>query len=201
MPRLEFAEDDYPDDISWEIIDQNKKLVAKGGFLGNRCIYLEDACYTLIVKDEFGDGNSGFTASLEKPDGTFDTVVDQAAYDKKELDVSICTVNKSCAILAISPDDYKEDTTWKVTDKLTGKEVDKGDYTGSPCLKNMRPGQKYVLHMFDQYNDGMCCKYGDGSFVLYFESADGVRTDLVTYRPTEDDEWDEWTKEFTIPAN
>merc|ERR1711879_208585 len=57
--RLEFsADEEYPDDISWELVDENKKLVAKGGYLGNRCIYLKKSCYTLVVSDEFGDGNA-----------------------------------------------------------------------------------------------------------------------------------------------
>merc|ERR1719433_269295 len=110
--RLEFsADEEYPDDISWELVDENKKLVAKGGYLGNRCIYLKKSCYTLVVSDEFGDGNAGYEVSLELDDGSYRTVVDQPAYDKKVKETSICTVAKDCATLAITPDDYKEDTT------------------------------------------------------------------------------------------
>merc|ERR1712154_642232 len=101
-----------------------KRIVATGGYLGNRCIYLEKACYTLVVTDKFGDGNAGFKVSLEQSDGSYLPTVNQLAYEKKTLETAICTVAKDCATLVIEPDDYKEDTTWKITDKESGKEVE-----------------------------------------------------------------------------
>ena len=62
--RLSFTFDQYPEDISFEIINQDGNVIASGGPYGSEpdgstinltgCV--DNGCYELVVKDSFGDG-------------------------------------------------------------------------------------------------------------------------------------------------
>ncbi len=79
---LDIVFDNYPEDVSWEIRDENGSVVASGGNYGNQpdgsnisitnC--LTDGCYDFIISDSYGDGiccqygNGSYT--LTGTDGT-----------------------------------------------------------------------------------------------------------------------------------
>lgn len=75
-----------------------------------------------------------------------------------------CKLNK--VIIRLRTDGYGTETSWIVTDK-GGKVVAGGngfesnkDYTFTYCL----PAGCYKFSIADAYNDGICCKYGNGSY-------------------------------------
>ena len=59
-----FTESSWPNEPSWEIVDENGNIVLSGdGYNATYSAYLEDGCYTVNLYDSFGDGWTG--ASLE----------------------------------------------------------------------------------------------------------------------------------------
>lgn len=56
--------DDYPEETSWEVLNESDEVVASGGTYPNAPdgstlgidLCLPDGCYTLVVKDSYGDG-------------------------------------------------------------------------------------------------------------------------------------------------
>ena len=62
--RLTIVLDNYPEETSWAIVDENGNVVEQGGTYGNLAdgstvienLCLADGCYTFTINDSFGDG-------------------------------------------------------------------------------------------------------------------------------------------------
>lgn len=75
--------------------------------------------------------------------------------------------------ITIETDYYPDETTWTLTDVCTGNLVaSEGPYydantkyTTEECLS---PESEYWFIIEDEYRDGICCGYGDGSYTLSF---------------------------------
>ncbi len=66
---FELLTDDYPNETSWELADENGNIIYSGNNYtqANTSIIeewcLEDECYTFTIYDTYGDGLAGFTAN------------------------------------------------------------------------------------------------------------------------------------------
>lgn len=69
-------------------------------------------------------------------------------------------------IVTIQTDKYGSETSWKIVDEAnktvfqSGKYGSNKEYTEKKCL----PKGCYTFIISDQYGDGMCCEYGNGSY-------------------------------------
>ncbi|MBQ0737079.1 reprolysin-like metallopeptidase [Aquimarina celericrescens] len=74
-------------------------------------------------------------------------------------------------VLSLTFDNYPEETSWQITDSSNqviasggtyGSQPDGSTLTLTECLD---PGS-YILTVNDSYGDGICCRYGNGSYTL-----------------------------------
>jgi len=73
--------------------------------------------------------------------------------------------------LNIKTDEFPEETTWEINDVFTDAIVARGgnyteqmtNYNEEPCVDK---NSCYVLVMYDSFNDGICCEWGEGYFSL-----------------------------------
>mmetsp|Transcript_11807 Transcript_11807/g.16879 ORF Transcript_11807/g.16879 Transcript_11807/m.16879 type:complete len:639 (-) Transcript_11807:1184-3100(-) len=97
--------------------------------------------------------------------------------------VSPSAGNQVQVLLEIQMDNYPTEVGWGIRDTLLGELVYSrapGRYQ-NPAVLVKEPltlieGRSYILIMFDQQGDGLCCNFGIGSATLYLgESADSNR--------------------------
>lgn len=81
-------------------------------------------------------------------------------------------------------DRYRSETSWELTDDQ-GNTIDSGgnyganfgsngEYPHPPIAIENLPDGDYVFTIFDDFDDGMCCQYGEGSYTLTQDSDDVV---------------------------
>lgn len=78
-----------------------------------------------------------------------------------------CTDNE--VTVSITLDNYPGETTWQITNSSGTVVASGGPYssagatvTATPCL----PDGCYNFTIFDSYGDGLCCSYGNGSYIV-----------------------------------
>lgn len=79
-------------------------------------------------------------------------------------------------------DQYRSETSWELTNAADAVVAEGGDYGGDfndsgeyphpPIAIADLPDGEYTLTVFDEWGDGMCCQYGDGSYLLIQDSDD-----------------------------
>ncbi|MBL7963982.1 MAG: PKD domain-containing protein [Flavobacteriales bacterium] len=102
-----------------------------------------------------------YTASL--------TVSNAYGSDTYSLPVEVY-YNAEGVDIAITLDNYPQESSWSITNQTTGAVVaNGGPYTGRPQGSSLTaqaclPGGCYIFTMHDAYGDGMCCSQGTGSY-------------------------------------
>ncbi|GFH55217.1 hypothetical protein CTEN210_11693 [Chaetoceros tenuissimus] len=69
--------------------------------------------------------------------------------------------------ITIIPDPYPGETSWDIVDEADNV-VTSGDFLGVSNIE-LADGY-YIFSIYDQYGDGMCCQYGDGSYTFQIGS-------------------------------
>ena len=170
--------DNYPEETSFQISDEdgNTILEQNGPFTDHtRHVFNEcfvPGCYTFEINDSWGDGiccsyNQGnFEVKI------FDTVV----VEGEEFSLSYlksfcgCPFGEKYFELSITPDPFPEETSWEVKDSMNNVVLSGTSEGHTRCI----PHDSYVLYVYDSYNDGMCCQYGNGSFTLSYDNKEIV---------------------------
>lgn len=82
--------------------------------------------------------------------------------------VKQCTLNE--VVLDITFDDYPGETSWELYDLSTGVDLiaSGGDYGGLTSIQEIfcLESGDYGFVIYDQFGDGICCAYGNGSYSL-----------------------------------
>jgi hypothetical protein len=84
-----------------------------------------------------------------------------------------CRANESRWTLKLTTDYYAYETSWELIDTSTGQQIAEGPppnrkykdetiYRGSECL----PDGSYKFVIKDSAKDGICCRYGEGSYEI-----------------------------------
>ncbi|WP_405206006.1 endonuclease [Aquimarina sp. LLG6339-5] len=104
--NLRITFDQYPEETSWEIRNENNQLVFSGGTYGsqadgstiNLSRTLDVGCYTLIMKDSYGDGIccSYGSGSYQLTDANGNTLVSGGSFGSQETK-SFCVASASRA--------------------------------------------------------------------------------------------------------
>uniref|UniRef100_A0A7S2W1D2 Uncharacterized protein n=1 Tax=Rhizochromulina marina TaxID=1034831 RepID=A0A7S2W1D2_9STRA len=101
-------------------------------------------------------------------------------------------------------DDYPKEVTWSAQtagpavwdceaslDSTGGPYDDAISFASDLITTTLCPGQVYNFTVFDDFNDGICCTYGDGSYTLYLDGVELFTSDGI-YTTEE-------TTTFTVP--
>ena len=89
------------------------------------------------------------------------------------IDDGSCISDGIPLVLTLNLDNYPTETTWTITDTSGTAIGSGGPYAGAGTTvveAFCAPDGCYTLTMFDSFGDGICCTYGEGSYIL---TADG----------------------------
>lgn len=132
----------------------------------------EDGVVTVTVSDNLQEFNNDIAVNLISVNGQIDgDGTNNTASSTTNMDSNYDNIS-----LTIIPDNYPQETSWKLYDE-TAKEVvasgalqsNSGVYVEDICVNY---NSCFTLYMYDSYGDGICCAYGSGSFSV--KNASGV---------------------------
>lgn len=90
------------------------------------------------------------------------------------VSVSFTVVDGAEMTVSILTDDYGDETSWEITDQANNVVASGSGYSDATqynipsCLAD----GCYTFTIFDEYGDGICCQWGDGSFELFSSTGD-----------------------------
>ena len=120
-------------------------------------------------------GANTVTVTVSNPNGS----ADENNYNNQAVvEFSTLTGDSYAFTLALTLDDYGSETTWEVLDGNTvissgGPYLDDQDgvlIEEDMCLAN----GCYTITIYDAYEDGLCCDYGEGNWALYDGQGDVI---------------------------
>ncbi|MGB1207384.1 MAG: T9SS type A sorting domain-containing protein [Chitinophagales bacterium] len=149
--------------------------------------YSDDSCMNLFTSGQKARmralfDNGGFRASLLNSDGCGNAgplpTCDDGIMNGSETGIDCggsscepCPCNGTNVTVSITLDQYGSETTWAITDANGAIVASGGPYsngtdgttvTASACLAD----GCYDFTINDEYSDGICCGYGDGSYTV-----------------------------------
>jgi lysyl endopeptidase len=152
--------------ITWNIDDGAEAMINFSGTLSQN--ESEDFDLGEIV---FTPGSHILNATLDAVNGADDdNNTNDAASDQIEVGVGYETTQMHFSLLT---DDYAEETSWEFR-TLSGTIIDSfGPYTATVDDNtvfeydfDVDGNECYVLEIFDEFGDGICCDFGEGSYSL-----------------------------------
>jgi hypothetical protein len=152
--------------ITWSIDDGAETIINFSGTLSQN--ESEDFDLGEVV---FTPGLHTLNASLDAVNGgDDDNNTNDAASDETEVGVGYETTQMHFSLLT---DDYAEETSWEFR-TLSGTIIDSfGPYTATVDDNtvfeydfDVDGNECYVLEIFDEFGDGICCDFGEGSYSL-----------------------------------
>ena len=158
--QIDLTAGSWPGEISWELDGATYGAPASGSF------DLAPGLYTITGNDSYGDGwngaemtivdaGSGTSYSLIVTGSTASVEVEVTAGLVSTCDFSSCSGCTDEAACNYDPTALTDDGSCVAPDALTG--------CGDTCLDG---GVLYTFDIADQYSDGMCCAYGEGSYTI-----------------------------------
>jgi hypothetical protein len=158
--QIDLTAGSYPGEISWELDGATYGAPASGS------IELAPGLYTITGNDSYGDGwngaqmtivdvASGTSYSLVVTGSTATLEVEVTAGLESTCDFSSCSGCTDETACNYDPTALTDDGSCVAPDALTG--------CGDTCLDG---GVLYTFDIADQYSDGMCCTYGEGSYTI-----------------------------------
>lgn len=130
------------------------------------------------------DGQNVLSVSVDQPNGGADGNLDNNT-STFEFTVFIDAVEYNLTLVL---DDYGSETSWEISDENntvihSGGPFGGGGGWGSDGTDGQIESEElclgigcYTLTLFDEYGDGFCCEYGNGSFTLYDENGNELTT-------------------------
>ena len=110
-----------------------------------------------------------WSATVINPNGTTDP---RPNGDTEEFEVAAAPVGNSGHIsVEITPDNYGSEITWEVRNQYGDIVLSGGPYTDGVTTTEVAEtwvnnNGCYTFHIWDAYGDGICCSYGNGSYVV-----------------------------------
>ncbi len=151
----------WPSEISWDLNGETFGAPFSGEFVD-----LVPGLYTINGADSYGDGWNGAEMTIiDVASGNAYSLVLTGASGSVEVEVTAglestcdfsscsgCTDESACNY---DPNALSDDGSCVAPDDLTG--------CGDTCLDG---GVLYEFNITDDYSDGMCCAYGEGSYTI-----------------------------------
>jgi len=178
--------DDYPEETTFKVVNQNGAEFMSGGpYAGKRTEYAKASClsssntYTFSIFDAYSDG-----ICCSYGNGSYKLAVDGAliksgatygASESTTFGASSPPTPTIDVLVKITTDDYPGETSFTVTNQGGAVSMEGGSYTGKQTTytesKALSTSNQYTFNIFDSYNDGMCCNYGNGSYEVSVNGA------------------------------
>ena len=120
------------------------------------------------------DGEGTFTATIENPNGATD---ENTANNTASASFALPDMYETNEVyFELIPDDWGAEITWEFVNSAGDVLYDGGPYTNDntdPINETftLDVDDCYTFTIFDEYGDGICCDYGNGSYSL--ETAEG----------------------------
>lgn len=115
----------------------------------------------ITIKDlNIGEENKSLVLKLESTDG---------AFTGENIVLNIFRVcDKNELIIDFIFDDYPEETSWELYDSADAIVASVETYEGetSASEKLCLPNGEYTFVVYDAFEDGFCCDFGEGSYTL-----------------------------------
>ncbi len=172
--------DQYPEETSWELNDANGTVISQGGPYTNQAkessigidLIVPEACYTLIMKDSYGDGmccnyGNGYY-SLSYADsgneilsgGSFQTEESQDfCLDGTQMKTKSIKDNKVIELFDVYPNPVRDNLSIRLMDEkmkryaildITGKVIIKGDLTGTMINVSDLNSGIYIFKVYEE---------------------------------------------------
>ena len=189
--------DFWPEESSWSLTSDGVEVASGDAYTGGElagdnasetvvaCV-ADDACYVFTMSDSFGDGGTNYTIT----DAEGNVLGSAAGWTGTSTSSDFCLSSSDggdgtgdgsdeCTenevALSLVFDAYAGETGWSIADADGNivAEAAEGTYFGATaadetaCLSD----GCYTLTVTDQFSDGMCCSFGEGSYTL--TDADG----------------------------
>jgi len=180
--------DDYPGETTFKVVNQNGAEFMSGGpYSGKRTEYAKASClsssntYTFTIFDSYSDGiccsygNGSYRLAVDgavvKSGATFGAS-ESTTFGSSSPPPPTPTID---VLVKITTDSYPAETSFKVTSQSGAVFMEGGSYTGQLTSytesKSLSTSNQYTFTIFDSYNDGMCCNYGNGSYEVSVNGA------------------------------
>lgn len=121
--------------------------------------YSDDVCMNLFTK-----GQKSRMLALFSSGGARASILSSKGCGTPTPPLENCVNIK----LNLNYDNYPSETSWRIVNKNGVEVVRNSSYKGSPqyseeiCLSE----GCYTFYMYDAYGDGICCRYGNGSYTI-----------------------------------
>lgn len=113
---------------------------------------------------------SHFTVTLIDVNGTIDDNTLNNSTTAIKTVSPVPTFVSTTVILSLTTDDYGDETSWELINNNTGTTVAQGgDYPDNQTFTfnfELTSGDCYTFTIYDEYQDGICCDFGIGSYTL-----------------------------------
>jgi len=171
--RVKLLSDKYPDETSFEVSNSDGVIVMQDGpFAPNLeqtfsdCI--PEGIYDFKIMDSHNDG-----ICCNYGNGNFEVLVGGRSVlpgvpFQTEYAANFCASFEDQKLfeLDLVPDDYPAETSWELANS-GGIVVLSGTSNGGRyCV----PAGCYTFYIYDSFSDGLCCNYGNGSYVVRYDN-------------------------------
>lgn len=121
-------------------------------------------------------GANTVTITVSNPNGSAD---ENNLNNTVLVEFSTLAGNSYGFSLELTLDDYGSETTWEVLDANNNEVFSGGPYLddqdGTVVSEDFCLNEGcYTITVFDEYGDGMCCEYGEGTWALYDGQGDVI---------------------------
>ncbi len=180
--------DNYGSEVTWDLKDADGNVVASGGpyadgangtvIRENVCV--ESGCYTLTMKDAYGDGLccAYGNGKYELTDKTGKMLASGNQYGREDA-TDFCLTEgpnpSDCdgeyVVMALTLDNFGSETSWDVKNQ-SGEVLYSGgpyqDKTGGRVVRDTfcLPNGCNMFTVYDEYGDGICCEFSSGAVQL-----------------------------------
>ncbi len=149
-------------EISYGIVGENPQTYSWTGILD-----IEDSTEITLPLTVF-EQTSEYAVSLVSVNGTMDdNLLNNSKSDIKAISSTYTT---STVNLSLTTDNWGDETSWELINNTAEVVVAQGgNYSGNQTFNEtfeLVPGDCYTFTIYDQYGDGICCDYGQGSYTL-----------------------------------
>ena len=132
--------------------------------------------FTIIIEDNLQQNNNQITLNLL----AVNTQNDGDTSNNSESITTDLDSDYDSVTLVINPDNYPQETSWKLFDEGANQIVSTGSlqsgttfYSEDICLDY---SSCFTLYVYDSYGDGICCSYGEGNFSVLDANGDVILT-------------------------
>ncbi len=185
--------DNYGSEVTWDVKDAGGNVVASGGPYADgangtvirESICVENGCYTLTMKDAYGDGLccAYGNGKYELTDKTGKVLASGNQYGRQDANDFCLTEGPNPSdcdgeyvIMALTLDNFGSETSWDVKNESGEVLYSGGPYqnkTGGSVVRDTfcLPKGCNLFTIYDEYGDGICCEFSSGAIQL--TSAEG----------------------------